>query len=140
MTILTRSFSKRMVTRSRTNIPVQTSKRIGIKNGIKKFQNIQNKKQRVSDNTDDEISVDSILPELEEQFVDCVSLQIDFDEASVEWHMNKKVLPSGMYVYICGKVKKGGKVCKRCCHDKIGLYSGCDEHFMWEEIENKQGV
>ena len=137
MTILTRSFSKRMVTRSRSNIPIQMSKR----NGIKKFQNIQNKKQRVSDNNDDdEISVDSILPELEEKFVDSVSLQIDFDDASVEWHMNKKVLPSGMYVYICGKVKKGGKVCKRCCHDKIGLYSGCDEHFMWEEIENKQGV
>ena len=137
MTILTRSFSKRMVTRSRSNIPIQMSKR----NGIKKFQNIQNKKQRVSDNNDDdEISVDSILPELEEKFVDSVSLQIDFDDASVEWHMNKKVLPSGMYVYICGKVKKGGNVCKRCCHDKIGLYSGCDEHFMWEEIENKQGV
>lgn len=136
MTIQTRSFSKRMVTRSRTNIPVQTSKRIC----IKKFQNIQNKKQQALDNTYDQISVDSILPELEEQLVDSVSLQIDFDDASIEWHMNKKVLPSGMYVYICGKVKKGGKVCKRCCHDKIGLYSGCDEHFMWEEIENKQGV
>jgi len=62
---------------------------------------------------------------------------IDFDDAHNEWMENKRKLSNGCYVYICGKILKNGKKCQRSCLDKIGLYSGCRTHYMWEEKEHK---
>jgi hypothetical protein len=62
---------------------------------------------------------------------------IDFNDASKEWHGNKKKMPNGMYVYMCGK-KTSNRVCTRRCHDKIGIYSGCHLHFMWEEKKESE--
>ena len=62
---------------------------------------------------------------------------IDFDEAHNEWMLNKKRTKNGTFVYICGYVKPNHKLCQKGCHDKIGLYSGCKTHYMWEEKIHK---
>ena len=62
---------------------------------------------------------------------------IDFDDAHDEWEANKKKLPNGMYAYLCMKPLKNGKKCKRVCCDRIGFYSGCKQHYAWEEKENQ---
>ena len=67
---------------------------------------------------------------------DMYSVSIDFDEATSEWMANKKRLATGEYGYLCGKVTQGGTTCRRGCKDRIGLYSGCAIHFMWEEIQH----
>ena len=62
---------------------------------------------------------------------------IDFDDAHDEWEANKKKLANGMYAYLCMKPLKNGKKCKRVCCDTIGFYSGCKQHYAWEEKENQ---
>lgn len=62
---------------------------------------------------------------------------IDFDDAHNEWEANKKKLANGMYAYLCMKPLKNGKKCKRVCCDTIGFYSGCKQHYAWEEKENQ---
>ena len=62
--------------------------------------------------------------------------KIDFEEASQEWTVNKKRNAQGMWVYVCGKIQKNGKKCMRAQCDKIGFYSGCKQHYAWEEKEN----
>jgi hypothetical protein len=100
----------------------------------------------IDNNEDDTESVLSLIPvrdtskdpyDLED---DTDPVLIDFDEAHDAWMANKKRLKNGNYVYLCGKPNKvGNRKCRRGCADGIGLYSGCDRHFMWEEIENKGG-
>jgi hypothetical protein len=62
---------------------------------------------------------------------------IDFDEASAAWKCNKRKGANGTYVYTCGKITQSGNPCKYPVHDKIGIYSGCKRHYMWEEKEHK---
>lgn len=62
---------------------------------------------------------------------------IDFDDAHDSWISNKKRTANGTYVYICGYTLSNHKLCKRACCDKIGLYSGCKTHYMWEEKIHK---
>lgn len=42
-----------------------------------------------------------------------LSVDIDFDEASIAWNSNKKRLSNGEYVYICGNTLNNGGYCKR---------------------------
>lgn len=109
MTINTRSSTKRMVTRSGLN---------GFKPPFMELPQInKHKNKRIS-----------ALPNIKQ------STSFDFAEASREWHVNKKRLKNGMYVYICGKMDETtGVICTRRCKDNIGLYGGCNLHFMWEE-------
>ena len=65
------------------------------------------------------------------------SPSIDFDDAHDEWTANKKRKTNGNYVYICGAPLKNGKQCRKDCCDKIGLYSGCRQHYSWEEYDAK---
>lgn len=96
-------------------------------------------------NESDTLSVDSIIEKLEDMSITSTTVEfdlnfdvnIDFDDAHDEWVSNKKRGPNGTYVYICGKILKSGKKCQQTCIDKIGLYSGCKRHYMWEEKENK---
>ena len=51
-------------------------------------------------------------------------VNIDFDEASQAWKANKKSIGNGSYKYICLRITKLGKPCKReacpeCDHCKI---------------------
>jgi hypothetical protein len=51
-------------------------------------------------------------------------VNIDFDEASQAWKANKKSIGNGSYKYICLRITKQGKPCKRescpeCDHCKI---------------------
>jgi hypothetical protein len=62
--------------------------------------------------------------------------KIDFEDAHDEWNANKKRKSNGNYAYICGAPLKNGKKCIRECCDKIGLYSGCQAHYSWEESKN----
>jgi len=41
-------------------------------------------------------------------------VNIDFDEASVEWRRNKKQLTNCTFAYVCGMSTKNGKPCQRC--------------------------
>ena len=97
---------------------------------------------READLDEDDVSVASeysIIPVLREPDLDKDEyvVDIDFDEAHDAWLENKKRLADGKYVYLCGKITNGGKSkCRRGCYDKIGLYSGCKIHYMWEEIEH----
>jgi hypothetical protein len=40
-------------------------------------------------------------------------LNIDFDEASIEWNKNKRKIENGCYKYICNYICKSGNLCKR---------------------------
>ena len=40
------------------------------------------------------------------------NVEIDFDEASSAWKLNKKSIGNGCYKYVCVKVKKNGHQCK----------------------------
>lgn len=42
-----------------------------------------------------------------------LSVNIDFDEASIEWNRNKTKLENGTYKYICGFKCKNGNQCKK---------------------------
>jgi hypothetical protein len=147
MPILTRASSNRMDTRSGTknrsvhqfielpqankhkNKRKPASERVIVAN-----PHIISKPDECAKLEDDEMSLESALPESKTLDDD---VKIGFEDASREWHLNKK-MSNGMYVYICGKVRPGTSlVCTKQCHDNIGLYSGCHQHFMWEERENK---
>ena len=65
---------------------------------------------------------------------------IDFDDAHDAWMANKKRGPMGNFVYICGYVLPNHKLCQKDCCDKIGLYSGCKKHYMWEEKIHKNFI
>jgi hypothetical protein len=39
-------------------------------------------------------------------------LNLDFDDASKCWKLNKKYIGNGCYKYICTKLTKSGKQCK----------------------------
>ena len=52
-------------------------------------------------------------------------VDIDFDEASREWHANKKRV-GHMYVYICGKTLVSGNKCQRTSGTNINGY--CKQH------------
>ena len=106
----------------------------------KKHKNRRTNKCKIPDpkpeEPDDLVSVasseDSVIPQgVGEEELD---VSIDFDDAHDEWSANKKRLANGNYVYLCGKETYGARKCRRGCCDKIGLYSGCISHFMWEEI------
>ena len=62
----------------------------------------------------------------------------EFIISSEEWKKNKKRKDNGSYVYTCGKPNpNSGRKCMCETYDKIGLYSGCAKHYMWEENLNK---
>ena len=67
-------------------------------------------------------------------------VKIDFREAHEEWMANKRRLGNGTYVYLCRKPLKNGKLCNRKCTDTIGFYSGCNQHYQWEEKAHKEPV
>lgn len=46
---------------------------------------------------------------MEEQYV----VNIDFDEASLEWRRNKKKQSNGTFTYVCGISTKNGSPCQR---------------------------
>jgi len=69
-----------------------------------------------------------------------LAVEIDFDEAHDEWTANKRRKDNGEYVYICGAPLRKGKKCVLDCCDTIGLYSGCREHYSWEESAHKNSM
>lgn len=48
-------------------------------------------------------------------------VNIDFDDASKEWHANKKNIGNSHYKYICEITTKSGKQCGKVCY-KCELY------------------
>ena len=99
----------------------------------------EEKEEAAAEEEEDEEEEETAAEEEEEEEdygPDMYSVSIDFDEATSEWMANKKRLANGEYVYLCGKVTQEGNTCRRGCKDRIGLYSGCAIHFMWEEIQH----
>ena len=43
-------------------------------------------------------------------------VNIDFDEASREWHANKKSIGNSQYKYICQIISNTGKQCGKVCY------------------------
>ena len=83
-------------------------------------------------------SIDSVIEPLQSTKSVSFADTYDFDEAHDEWMANKKRGPNGTYVYLCGYSSQINKrPCRRACCDKIGLYSGCKTHYMWEEKQQQ---
>lgn len=40
-------------------------------------------------------------------------VEIDFDEAIIEWNKNKRKIENGCYKYLCNYICKSGNLCKR---------------------------
>jgi hypothetical protein len=49
-----------------------------------------------------------------------IEVNIDFDDASSEWHKNKKSIGNSQYKYICTILKKGttnkSEICNKVCY------------------------
>jgi hypothetical protein len=45
-----------------------------------------------------------------------LTVDVDFDGASIAWNANKKKLTDGCYQYVCGQTLKDGSVCKKKNH------------------------
>ena len=137
--VSTRSSKKQMITRSKT-----TGKTEFIELEQKQKQKRTQTKKPVDDSDSDytteatDPDVDSETVVSEDSFLDReYEVDIDFDDAHDSWMANKKRTANGAYVYICGYVKPNHKLCRIACCDKIGIYSGCKKHYMWEEKIHK---
>ena len=89
-----------------------------------------------TEDTDQDVDSETVVSEdsfLNKEY----EVDIDFDDAHDSWMANKKRTANGTYVYICGYVKPNHKLCRIACCDKIGIYSGCKKHYMWEEKIHK---
>ena len=51
---------------------------------------------------------------LTNQIANQIAVNIDFDDASKEWHKNKKSIGNSQYKYICTITK--GQKCNRICY------------------------
>jgi len=60
------------------------------------------------------LNVEQNLPKNEGNYLDppFPKVEVDFDEASTAWKLNKKSIGNGCYKYVCVKVKKTGHQCK----------------------------
>jgi hypothetical protein len=56
-------------------------------------------------------------------------VNIDFDEASDAWKINKKSIGNSSYKYVCS-VEKNGKKCGKSCYKEL-LY--CWQHRKYNE-------
>ncbi len=46
-----------------------------------------------------------------------IAVNIDFDDASKEWHKNKKSIGNSQYKYICTLIKNDkSQICNRICY------------------------
>jgi hypothetical protein len=54
------------------------------------------------------------------------TININFDEASIEWRKNKKYIGSGYFIYKCNHLKKNGSYCK----NKIYQNGFCKYHIL----------
>lgn len=54
-----------------------------------------------------------------------LEVNIDFDEASREWHMNKKSIGNSHYKYICEITNNTSKMCGNVCYKQ---YTYCWSH------------
>lgn len=44
---------------------------------------------------------------------DLLLVNINFDEASIEWNKNKRKIENGCYKYLCNYICKSGNLCNR---------------------------
>jgi len=56
-----------------------------------------------------------------------LKVEVDFDEASSAWKLNKKSIGDGCYKYVCVKIKKTGTQCK---NDSIKNCEHCKYHSL----------
>jgi hypothetical protein len=144
--IFTRSSKKQMITRSKTTGKTEF---IELEQKRKRTQTqIQTQTKKpvddsdsdyTTEDTDPDLDVDSETVASEDSFLNKeYEVDIDFDDAHDSWMANKKRTANGTYVYICGYVKPNHKLCRIACCDKIGIYSGCKKHYMWEEKIHKR--
>ena len=137
--VSTRSSKKQMITRSKTTGKTEF---IELEQKQKRKQ-AQTKKPAddsdpdyTTEDTDQDVDSETVVSEdsfLNKEY----EVDIDFDDAHDSWMANKKRTANGTYVYICGYVKPNHKLCRIACCDKIGIYSGCKKHYMWEEKIHK---
>jgi hypothetical protein len=60
-------------------------------------------------------------------------VEVDFDEASSAWKLNKKSIGNGCYKYVCVKIKKTGAHCK---NDSIKNCEHCKYHSLLYTLED----
>jgi hypothetical protein len=61
------------------------------------------------------------------------NVNIDFDDASTAWKMNKKYIGNGCYKYVCVKIKKNGQSCK---NERLHNCNYCRFHINCRNIEH----
>lgn len=52
-------------------------------------------------------------------------VNIDFDDASIEWRKNKKSTKNGSFVYVCSYNSTKGKSCRRTVISQLKTYQYC---------------
>jgi hypothetical protein len=45
-----------------------------------------------------------------------IAVNIDFDDASKEWHKNKKSIGNSQYKYICVIITNKNQICNKVCY------------------------
>ncbi len=50
------------------------------------------------------------------QMANQIAVNIDFDDASKEWHKNKKSIGNSQYKYICTIITNKGQICNKVCY------------------------
>jgi hypothetical protein len=53
---------------------------------------------------------------LTNQMANQIAVNIDFDDASKEWHKNKKSIGNSQYKYICTIITNKGEICNKICY------------------------
>jgi hypothetical protein len=63
------------------------------------------------------------------------NVEIDFDQASRAWKLNKKSIGNGCYKYVCVKIKNTGSQCK---NESLNNCNYCRFHINCRNIENQE--
>jgi hypothetical protein len=61
-------------------------------------------------------------------------INIDFDDASNAWKLNKKSIGNGCYKYKCIKINKNGNACK---NESLYNCNYCRYHINCKNLENQ---
>ena len=56
---------------------------------------------------------------LTNQIANQIAVNIDFDDASKEWHKNKKSIGNSQYKYICTIITNKSQICNKICYKNI---------------------
>jgi hypothetical protein len=57
-----------------------------------------------------------VTNQMTNQMTNQIAVKIDFDDASKEWHKNKKSIGNSQYKYICTIITNKSQICNKVCY------------------------